>query len=135
MAGPVWLRADVVLAVHNRLLREHGGAEGLRDEGGFAAALARPRQILTYEPKANLCKLAAAYGMGLSRNHPFVDGNKRIAALATILFLELNGRTFAAPEGEVVAMFRMLAAGEMTEVAFAGWLKQHCRRARNMPKP
>lgn len=129
MAAPVWLRKDVLLSLHRRLLSEHGGAPGLRDAGGFDAALARPKQILAYEPRANLCKLAAAYGVGLSRNHPFVDGNKRIAALATILFLELNGRAFTAPEAEVVAMFRLLAAGEIAEEAFAAWLTSHSRRA------
>jgi death-on-curing protein len=129
VAAPVWLRQDVMLALHRRLLSEHGGAAGLRDEGGFDAALARPKQILAYEPRANLFKLAAAYGVGLSRNHPFVDGNKRIAALAVILFLERNGRAFAAPEAEVVAMFRLLAAGEIAEEAFSAWLKQHSRRA------
>ena len=130
MAAPVWLRKDLLLSLHRRLLSEHGGAAGLRDAGGFDAALARPKQILAYEPRANLCKLAAAYGVGHSRNHPFVDGNKRIAALAVILFLELNGRVFTAPEAEVVAMFRLLAAGEIAEEAFAIWLKQHFRRAR-----
>ncbi len=124
-----WLRKDVLLSPHRRLLAEHGGAPGLRDEGGLDAALARPRQILAYEPKADRYRLAAAYGFAISRNHPFVDGNKRIAALATILFLELNRRAFAAPEAEVVAMFRALAAGEMEEAAFAAWLKSHCRRA------
>ena len=129
MSAPHWLRQDVLLALHRRLLSEHGGAAGLRDAGGFAAALARPQQILAYEPRAKLCKLAAAYGVGLSRNPPFVDGNKRIAALATILFLELNGRAFSAPEAEVVAMFRLLAAGEIAEAAFAAWLTSHSRRA------
>lgn len=107
------------------MLSEHGGTSGLRDEGGFD----QPRQILTYESRADLCKLAAAYGLGLSRNHPFVEGNKRIAAWATIPFLRCNGRVFTAPEAEVVVLFRLLAAGEMTEVAFAGWLTQHCRHA------
>lgn len=130
MAAPVWLRKDVLLSLHSRLLSEHGGAGGLRDEGGLDAALARPRQVLAYQSKADLRALAAAYGVAISRNHPFVDGNKRMAALTTILFLELNGRTFSAPEPEVVAMFRLLAAREMEEAAFAAWLTQHSRRAR-----
>ena len=133
MAAPArsyqWLRKDVLLSLHRRLLAEHGGAQGLRDEGGLDAALARPQQILAYEPKVDRYRLAAAYGVAISRNHPFVDGNKRVAALATILFLELNRRLFSAPEAEVVAMFRALAAGEMEEDAFAAWLKSHCRRA------
>jgi len=133
VAAPVWLRKDVLLSLHRRLLIEHGGPaglhnNGLRDEGGFDAALARPQQIRAYAPRADLFALAAAYGAGFSRNHPFVDGNKRIAALATILFLELNGWRFAAGEAEVVAMFRLLAAGEMEEAAFAAWLKQSCVR-------
>lgn len=129
MAAPVWLRRDVLLVLHRRLLTDHGGAEGLRDEGGFEAALARPQQIRAYESKADIVRLAAAYGFGFSRNHPFVDGNKRVAALATILFLELNGWIFSAPEAEVVAMFRLLAAGGVEEDAFAAWLASHCRRA------
>ncbi len=134
MAAPVRLRKDVLLLLYGRLLNEHGGAAGLRDEGGFDAALARPRQILAYEAKAGLATLAAAYGVAISRDHPFADGNKRVAALATILFLERNGRTFSAPEAEVVAMFRLLAAGEMEEGAFAAWLQQHSRRARTRPE-
>lgn len=130
MAALAWLRKDVLLSLHARLLNEHGGAAGLRDEGALDAALARPRQIRAYDPKADLFVLAAAYGVAISRNHPFVDGNKRVAALATILFLELNGRSFSAPEPEVVGMFRLLAAREMEEPVFAAWLKQHCRRAR-----
>jgi death-on-curing protein len=128
--APIWLRKDVVLSFHRRLLSEHGGADGLRDEGGFDSALAPPEQILAYEAKADLFTLAAAYGIGISRNHPFVDGNKRVAALASVLFLEINGYSFLAPEAEVVAMFRLLASGEMEERAFAAWLKQHCRRER-----
>jgi death-on-curing protein len=130
VAALAWLRKDVLLSLHTRLLNEHGGAGGLCDEGALDAALARPRQVLAYDPKADLFVLAAAYGVAISRNHPFVDGNKRVAALATILFLELNGRSFSAPEPEVVGMFRLLAAREMEEPAFAAWLKQHCRRAR-----
>lgn len=129
VATPVWLRRNVLLALHRRLLIDHGGAEGLRDEGGFDAALARPQQIRAYEPKADIIRLAAAYGVGFSRHHPFVDGNKRIAALATILFLELNGWIFSAPEAEVVAMFRLLAADDIEEEAFAAWLVSHSRRA------
>ncbi len=130
MAALTWLRKDVLLSLHGRLLNEHGGAGGLRDEGALDASLARPRQVLADHPKADLFVLAAAYGVAISRNHPFVDGNKRVAALATILFLELNGRSFSAPEPEVVGMFRLLAAREMEEPVFAAWLKQHCRRAR-----
>lgn len=129
MAALIWLRKDVLLALHRRLLSDHGGAEGLRDEGGFDAALVRPQQIRAYEPKADLVRLAAAYGVGFSRNHPFVDGNKRIAALATILFLESNGWVFSAPEADVVAMFRLLAAGGIEEDVFAAWLGSHSRRA------
>jgi death-on-curing protein len=117
----------MLLSIHYRLLTEHGGAAGLRDEGAFDAALARPQQILAYEPEADLARIAAAYGFGISRNHPFVDGNKRVAALATILFLERNGRIFTASEAEVAALFRLLAAGEMEESAFATWLRTHSR--------
>jgi death-on-curing protein len=130
VAALTWLRKDVLLSLHVRLLNEHGGAGGLRDDGALDASLAKPREVLAYDRKADLFVLAAVYGVAISRNHPFVDGNKRIVALATILFLELKGRSFSAPEPEVVGMFRLLAAREMEEPVFAAWLKQHCRRAR-----
>lgn len=126
MAEPLWLRKELVLALHRRLLVEHGGAEGLRDEGLLESALARPRQRHSYD-EADLVTLAATYGFGLIKNHAFVDGNKRIAAMATIFFLEWNGHAFTAPEAEVAAVFDSLAAGKMTESALAEWLQRNSR--------
>jgi len=126
VSEPVWLRKDIILAQHRRLLAEHGGADGLRDEGLLDSALARPRQRDAYDA-ADIVTLAASYGFALIKNHAFVDGNKRIAAMATILFLELNGRTFFGAEAEVASVFEMLAAGEMKEDEFTEWVRRNCR--------
>lgn len=131
MSEPVRLRTDVLLALQRRLLAEHGGAEGVRDEGLLESALARPRQRHAYAPAGeptDIVALAASYGFGLIKNHAFVDGNKRVAALATILFLEMNGHPFDAPEAEVVAAFAALAAGAMGEADFSAWLRAHVGR-------
>ena len=105
------------------LIREHGGMPGLRDEHGHESALARPRQRLAYEPGADLAELAAAYGHGLERSHPFNDGNKRIAFVIAAVFLELNGRAIAAQESEVVTVMLALVAGELDEAESASWLR------------
>jgi death-on-curing protein len=112
-----------VEAVQFDLVREHGGMPGLRDEHLLEAALARPRQRLAYAPDADLAELAASYGHGLARNHPFHDGNKRIAFVTMAVFLELNGVELAATEGEVVTAMVALAAGELDEDGLAAWLR------------
>ena len=92
MAQIVWLLEETVIAIHQRQISEHGGGEGLRDEGLLASALARPQSLLAYaQPPPDLAALAAAYAYGIARNHPFVDGNKRAALGACIVFLRLNG--------------------------------------------
>ncbi len=122
----VWLDADVLRAVHEEQLAEHGGAAGTRDEGLFESALARPLNLAAYgEPDA--ADLAAAYGFGLARNHPFIDGNKRTAFVAVELFLELNGHELMATDADCVLTMLAVAAGQMDEVAFARWLRQHSR--------
>ena len=113
----------MVEAVHVDLIREHGGRRGLRDEAGLESALARPRQRLSYKPRADLAELAAAYGHGLVSSHPFVDGNKRIAFVTMAVFLGLNGKTIECPEGEVVVMMTDLAAGALSEADLAEWLR------------
>lgn len=120
---PRWVDRLVVEAVQFDLIREHGGSPGLRDEHGLESALAQPRQRYAYEPAADLAELAAAYGHGLARSHPFNDGNKRIAFVITAVFLELNGRTIAVPEAEVVTVMLALAAGELDEDGLADWLR------------
>jgi len=121
-AAPRWVERLVVEAVHTDQIREHGGRPGLRDEAALESALARPRQRLAYMPEADLAELAAAYGYGLTRSHPFVDGNKRIAFLTIAVFLGLNGKAVECPEGEVVTVMLALAAGELSEHELADWL-------------
>jgi death-on-curing protein len=125
-AGPVWLREDVVRAIHRRQLAEHGGAEGVRDEGLLSSALARPLQLQAYgEPPPDLPALAAAYAAGIARNHPFADGNKRTAYVACRTVLLLNGLDLSASKEEKYRTFLALAAGTLSEEALAGWLREH----------
>jgi death-on-curing protein len=119
-----WVPRDVLLAVHEEQLAEHGGAPGLRDEGLFDSALARARQLANYgEPDA--AALAAAYAFGLIRNHPFIDGNKRTGYVAAELFLLLNGYVMTASDESAVLTTLSLAAGDIDEAAFADWLRRH----------
>jgi death-on-curing protein len=119
---PKWLRKDVVLAVHDRLLHEHGGSAGLRDEALLDSALARPQNILAYG-KPSIFELAAAYTYGIIKNHPFVDGNKRAGFMAAFLFLGINRIEINAEESDVVLRTLAAAANEMTEAAYAEWLE------------
>ena len=107
------------------MLRAHGGMPGLRDEGALESALMRPQQILAYEPDSDLAALAAAYAYGLTRNHPFNDGNKRVAFVVMAVFMELNGYALSAPETEVVTTMLDLASGVSAEPDLAAWLRDH----------
>jgi death-on-curing protein len=121
-----WTRIEeaVVRAVHEAQLAEHGGGAGVRDDGLLASALARPHNLMAYgDPDA--ADLAAAYGFGIARNHPFIDGNKRTAFVCSELFLALNGRELTADDASCVATMLALAAGDLDEAAFAGWLRAH----------
>jgi len=110
--------------LHDESLAEHGGRPGLRDEGLLESALARPHQLLAYgEP--DLAALAAAYAFGLARNHAFVDGNKRVAFLATGLFLGLNGHRLVTTQADATLTMLALAAGDLGEDEFAQWLRAH----------
>jgi len=121
-----WLAADVLLAVHEEQLAEHGGAAGVRDLGLFESALARPQNQAAYgNPDA--ADLAAAYGVGLAKNHPFIDGNKRTAFVAVELFLALNGLDLVADDAACVLTMLAVAAGTLDEPAFAAWLRHHTR--------
>lgn len=113
----------LVEAVHLDQLRTHGGMPGLRDEGALESALARPRNKLAYGKSVDHAGLAAAYAFGLTRNHPFNDGNKRIAFLVAVTFLGLNGWDFEAPDADVVAQMVALAEGRLSEARFAAWLR------------
>jgi len=128
MKAPVWVRRDVVLAVQEMLLDEHGGAVGLRDEGMLYSALGRPENLFAYG-KPSVFELAASYAFGLVKNHPFIEGNKRIGFATAILFLELNGYRFAASEVDAVLKTLALAASEMTEATYATWIQANSRRA------
>jgi death-on-curing protein len=122
----IWLLPEVLVAVHEEQLAEHGGGAGTRDAGLLESALARPRQLAHYgQPDA--AALAASYGFGIARNHPFVDGNKRTAFVAVELFLELNGFSLAADDGDCVLTMLKLAAGEFEEPRFADWIRDHLR--------
>lgn len=105
------------------MLRAHGGLRGLRDEVGLESALARPRQQFAYDTTTDVAALAAAYGFGIARNHPFNDGNKRVAFVVMGVFLGLNGSAIEAPETEVVSIMLDLAAGALTEEELADWLR------------
>jgi death-on-curing protein len=114
----------VATAAHGAQLAEHGGGQGTRDPGALESALARPRNLAVYgAPDA--AALAAAYAFGIARNHPFVDGNKRTAAVVSELFLIRNGYALGANDAEVVVAFLALAAGEVTEDEMADWFRRH----------
>lgn len=119
---PRWLNRAMVVALHDESLAQFGGLPGIRDGGLLDSALARPRNRLAYEPDTPMTRLAAAYGFGLTRNHPFVDGNKRIAVLAVAVFLALNGRRFDPDEADEVRTILALAAGALDEEAFDAWI-------------
>src|SRR6201992_2988304 len=121
MKEPVWVLRETVHALHDRLLAEFGGASGVRDTGMLDSALSRPTNQYAYG-SPSIAELAAAYAFGLVRNHPFIDGNKRIGFATAVLFLELNGLHFQAAEVDVVLRTLALAAGEMTEASYAEWL-------------
>lgn len=124
----VWLDPDMLRAVHEEQLAEHGGAAGTRDDGLFESAIARPQNQAGYG-ESDAADLAAAYGFGIARNHPFIDGNKRTAFVAVELFLDLNGFKLAADDAACVLTMLAVAAGQMDEATFARWLRQHtqCR--------
>jgi death-on-curing protein len=121
---PEWVTMPVVLAIHDEQLAVHGGSSGLRDTALLESALGRPQNKWAYE-KAELPELAAAYGYGVARNHPFVDGNKRTALLVMYTFLGVNGVDFIVPEADAAAMILSLAAGEVSEESLARWIRDN----------
>jgi death on curing protein len=122
----VWLDPALIHAVHEEQLAEHGGGTGLRDANLLGSALGRPEQ-LAYYGTPDVADLAASYGYGISRNHPFIDGNKRTAFMATELFLALNGFDLLANDVDCVITMLAVAAGEIEEAAFAQWIRQHAQ--------
>ena len=124
MNEPVWVLPELVQAVHQTLLAEHGGLAGVRDQALLDSALARPRQKFAYDSKISVFELAAAYSYGLARNHPFADGNKRVALTVAAVFLELNGFNLDAPEPETVLIYQQLASGSLTEEQLGLWFQK-----------
>jgi death on curing protein len=121
-----WIDRRALELLHDESLAEHGGAVGLRDEGLLESALARPLNLAAYGGP-DVHELAASYGVGLAKNHPFVDGNKRAAFLAVGMFLALNGWRLTATRADATLTMLAVAAGQMDEVALARWLRQHSR--------
>ena len=122
MIEPRWLEVDLVLAIHDMQIAEHGGGAGVRDPGLLESALTRPLNLAAYGAPET-CALAAAYAFGIARNHPFIDGNKRTALVACELFLDLNGVELKADDAACVAMFLNLAAGDVSEETLTDWLR------------
>ncbi|WP_263350173.1 type II toxin-antitoxin system death-on-curing family toxin [Acidicapsa acidisoli] len=119
---PIWVQQRVVIAAHEESLAEHGGPSGIRDLGMLESALARPKNLFAYsETEPSLERMAAAYAFGIATNHPFVDGNKRTALIASITFLRLNGIRIEADKAETYLTFYGLAAGTITEEQLTEW--------------
>jgi death on curing protein len=127
MPEPIWLSRQVVEILHIEQIAEHGGRPGLRDENALESALARPRQLFAYEEDVPLPRLAATLCIGLARDHPFVDGNKRVALLATYTFLAVNGRLLDADETDVAETIESVAAGRLSEIALTSWIAGRVR--------
>ena len=128
---PKWVSKAAVLAIHECLLAEHGGAPGLLEEGRLDAALASPRNHFAHQER-DIFRLAAAYAHGITRDHPFQDGNKRVALTIAGVFLELNGFRLEAPENDAVSATLALSTREIDEEGFAAWLRDSCSK---IPKP
>lgn len=122
-----WIDRHALVLLHDASLAEHGGSAGLRDEGLIESALARPQNLAAYE-SPDFADLAAAYGVGLAKNHAFVDGNKRAAFLGVGLFLALNGYRLVAAQADATLTMLAVAAGDMDEPAFAAWIREHSRK-------
>ena len=121
MTEPVWVELDVVLAIHDEQLAEHGGQPGVRDPGLLESALSRPRNLFAFG-QPSIAHLAASYAFGISRDHPFLDGNKRTSLVVAELCLDLNGLELTASDAQCVATFLQLAAGDLTEDQLAEWI-------------
>ena len=135
MSGePVWVPRIVVDAIHLDQIRAHGGLAGIRDENALESALARAQQRWTYEPTSDIPTLAAAYGFGLCQNHPFRDGNKRVAFVTMVVFLMLNSWELDAPEQEVVTAMLALADGKSKEADLAAWIRSRAARTKRPRK-
>ena len=129
MKEPVWIEKEVLLLLHLKSLARFGGAEGVRDEGLLDSALARPKNTFHYDSQTDIAVLAAAYAYGLARNHPFVDGNKRMAFMAMGVFLAINGWDLKADAALAIQAMTALADGAIDEGHLAAWLKHNIKRS------
>jgi death on curing protein len=120
----IWVTQAVAITAHAEQLAEHGGGEGVRDLGLLESAMARPQNLAQYG-ELDIAELAASYAFGIARNHPFVDGNKRTAAVVSETFLVLNGGSLLASDAELVVAFVALAAGELSEEELTNWFREH----------
>lgn len=127
MTEPIWLPLDLLIRLHDRQIELHGGLPGTRDSGLLESAVARPLNAWSYR-ETDLFTLASLYAGGLIKNHPFLDGNKRIGFLSALLFLEANGWKMVAPMAERLAYTLQLAASEISEEAYADWLRRSCEK-------
>jgi death-on-curing protein len=125
MDEPIWVQKPEVLVAHSRQLAEHGGSDGIRDESLLDSALAKPRNVFTYEDSSTLARLAASYAFGIARNHAFVDGNKRTSLVVAEGFLRLNGLKVVAPPEEKYFVYLHLAEGLLGEEEMAAWFTSH----------
>ncbi len=119
-----WVEFDVVLAYHKRQISEHGGTEGLRDEGLLLSALARPQNLNAYGEDVDIGALAASYAFGIAKNHPFLDGNKRTALVVSVAFLNLNGYDFDVDATQTCTQFLSLAEGTLSEEELGNWYRK-----------
>jgi len=129
---PRWIHKRTVFAIHNLQLSEHGGSAGTRDEGLLDSALGRPQHVFAYVEDTDIFHLAASYAFGITKNHPFVDGNKRTALAVSATFLDYNGWDITASREDEYLTFYGLAAGEVSEEELAAWFRTHTRP---LPKP
>jgi death on curing protein len=125
MSEPVWLLRGALEQLHDASIAQHGGAPGLRDDGLFESALARPQNLLAYEGVQDLARLAASYAFGLAENHAFVDGNKRIAFIAAATFLRINNHRLVADQSEAALIMFSVASSAFTESELADWIRNH----------
>ena len=128
MREPNWIPSTAVRAIHQELIAEHGGLPGVRDQNLLESALARPKNLWAYEDP-NMFDLAAAYGFGLAKNHPFLDGNKRVALAAISVFLEINHYQLVADEAQAVEVILGLAGGAVSQKELSRWMQRHTRKA------
>ena len=125
MSSPIWIDVVALRLLHSESLAEHGGLPGIRDKGLLMSALARPQNLFGYENVTDISRLAAAYAYGITKNHPFIDGNKRAAFLSIGLFLDLNDCQLQVKPSEAVNTIMMLASGDLDEMDLAAWIEKH----------